>query len=111
MQLSDFEHGGIGPDNVNSLKSDEHLTAFGLALMQNGFHAPNAILNSQTLINKQNQNQNQTNSSVNTPHGQNNAPGEPITQKGIQHANELSAWNSKSEIYQQPQKQFKYTNC
>lgn len=116
MTLSDFDQSGVGVENVSSLKSDDHLTAFGLALMQNGFHTPNSILNSQTFqqINKQNHtnsvsstNLSSSSGNVNSALGQNNGSSGTISQKSTQIANEL-IWNSKSENYQHSQKQFKY---
>lgn len=106
--MSDFEHGGIGTDNITSLKSDDHLTAFGLALMHNGFPTPNSILSSQTFqqINKQNQ----TNFLSSTGSGSSaHASSEIDSQKETtQHTNnELNAWNSKSENYHHSQKQYK----
>lgn len=106
--MNDFEHGGIGTDNISSLKSDEHLTAFGLALMHNGFPTPNSILSSQTLhqINKQNHT-----SFLSTTGSGLSALGssEIVSQKEtMQHTNnELNGWNSKSENYQHSQKQYK----
>ncbi|XP_055313876.1 protein charlatan [Sitodiplosis mosellana] len=109
--LNDFEHGGVVAENVSSLKNDDHLTAFGLALMHNGFPTPNSILNSQTFqqINKQNQTNFVSSSSLgSSTHGPNDASGEMITLKETtQHTNELNVWNSKAENYQHSQKQFK----
>lgn len=114
MVLSDFD--GVGVENVSSLKTDDHLTAFGLALMQNGF-PPNSILNSQTFqqINKQNNtnsvssvNLSSSTGNANSTHGQNNAFSETVSQKSTEHANDLNAWTSKSDNHQNSQKQFKY---
>ncbi|XP_031630013.1 protein charlatan [Contarinia nasturtii] len=114
----EYEH-GVGVENAGPLKSDDHLTAFGLALMQNGFPTPNAILNSHTFhqINKQNQTNpsasntlNSFSSNLNSVQGQSNTSNELNLQKTTQHGNELNAWisSTKCESYQNAhQKQFK----
>lgn len=83
------------------------MTAFGLALMQNGFPTP--ILNSHTF--QQISKQNQTNlTSLMSPQGQNTSANETTQEKCLnsQRANELITWSSKSENYQQSQKPYKY---
>lgn len=92
------------------------MTAFGLALMQNGFPTPNAILNSHTFhqINKQNHTNptasnalNSFSSNLNSVQGHSNTSNELNLPKSTQHANELNAW--KCESYPNShQKQFKY---
>lgn len=84
--------------------------------MQNGFHASNSILNSQTFhqISKQNYANSISSSNlsppcnVNSTLGQSNTSGEIISQKSNQDSTEVNLWNLKSENCQQPQKQFKY---
>lgn len=116
MTSTDYDP-GVGVDNVSSLKNDENLTAFGLALMQNGFPTPNAILNGHTFhqMNKQNQTNSSTSSSLINQtstadnfisvQGQNIASNGTVPEKPAQHGGEMSAW--KSENYQQSQKIFK----
>lgn len=119
LPSNDFDP-GVAVDNVNSLKNDDHLTAFGLALMQNGFPTPNAILNTHTFhqINKQNQsnssnipainNQPQNSGNILSVQGHNNASNGNVPEKPVHHGNEMAAWNTKSENYQQSQKILKY---
>lgn len=110
LTSTDFDN-SVGMDNL--LKNDDHLTAFGLALMQNGFPAPNAILNSHTFqqISKQNQTLSNNMSSASI-HGQNSALNAVTQEKCAQpqRPTELNAWNSKSESYQQSQKNYKYAS-
>lgn len=122
--MPDFDHHGAGGiDNVGTLKSDEHLTAFGLAaLMQNGFGA-----HTFQQMNKQNQlhpHANATATTANSLSGAGNLStasahtntNETIQEKCAsmqqqqqqQHGNELSAWNPKSETYQHSSKHYKY---
>lgn len=117
----DYDHGGT--DGNNLFKNDDHLTAFGLALMQNGFQPHSAILNSHTFqqINKQQQLTNSTSSTTNL----NNAMSSGANANAINHSNaasvetseqkwtpqnqtdDLNAWNVKSNSYQNTQKPFK----
>lgn len=120
----DYDHGG--PDGNNLFKNDDHLTAFGLALMQNGFQPHSAILNSHTFqqMNKQQQQlTNSTSSTLNVNNGMGsgtNANTNPInhpTASGVEsaeqkwtpqsHTDDLNAWNAKSNSYQSTQKSFK----
>lgn len=112
MTSTDFDN-GVGIDN--SLKTDDHLTAFSLALMQNGFATPNSILNSHTF--QQISKQNHTNlassnilASSSIQAQTSSTPTETAQEKcaSSQRANELNTWNSKSESYQPSQKHFKY---
>lgn len=59
MSSIDYDHGTT--ENSNLFKNDDHLTAFGLALMQNGFATHGAILNGHTFqqMNKNQQQQQQ----------------------------------------------------
>lgn len=107
------------------MKNDDHLTAFGLALMQNGFQSHNSILNSHTFhqINKQQQPSqhqqqhnslnglNQSNGNMNTmAHNAAVAATDNMHEKwaNSQHqSTEMNGWNSKSQNYQNIQKHFK----
>lgn len=140
-QTTDFDHNAASGtagghiDNASTLKSDEHLTAFGLAaLMQNGFATPNALLNSHTFqqMNKQNHhhgiastanNLNAVSNAIGTVAPIHNNPNESIQEKCSamqqqqqhpqhqqqqqQHGNDLNAWNSKSDAYQHTSKHYK----
>lgn len=122
MTSIDYDHGGA--DGNNLFKNDDHLTAFGLALMQNGFQPHSAILNSHTFqqINKQQQQlSNATLSTTNL----NNAMGTGTNATSINHPSavsvesveqkwtpqnlteDMNAWNVKSNSYQNTQKSFK----
>lgn len=101
---------------IDSPKSDEHLTAFGLALMQNGFSTSNAILGSHTFqqINKQNPTNSSTTQSVisfpgniDSVLGKHNASTGTVLQKSMENENEIKAWNHKCETFQNTQKPFK----
>lgn len=129
VQLSDrnltsIDYDQSGADGNNLFKNDDHLTAFGLALMQNGFQPHSAILNSHTFqqINKQQQLTNSTPSTANL----NNGLGSGANTNSINHPNatgvesveqkwtpqnqtdDLNAWNVKSSSYQNTQKPFKW---
>lgn len=141
-QTSDFDHNAASGtasghiDNASTLKSDEHLTAFGLAaLMQNGFATPNALLNSHTFqqMNKQNHhhgisptanNLNSSSNAISSVAPVHNNPTESIEkcspmqqqqqqhaqhqqQQQQQHGNDLTAWNSKQDAYQHTSKHYK----
>lgn len=91
------------------------MTAFSLALMQNGFPAPNAILNSHTFqqISKQNHTHLTSSNMLGSSsiQGQNSSAStetSPEKCPPTQRTSELNAWNSKSESYQHSQKHYKY---
>lgn len=97
-----------GIESNNLFKNDEHLTAFGLALMQNGFPSPNAILNSQTFQTNKQQQQNTTDGSINNVPN-NNAESNTISEKwSTQHHNDdRNVWNNKSQTFIATQKTLK----
>lgn len=124
----DYDHGGT--DGNNLFKNDDHLTAFGLALMQNGFQPPSAILNSHTFqqMNKQQQITNSTSSATSLNNGMGSSSGGGTSSGGASinhphvpgvesaepkwtsqsHSDDLNAWNAKSNSFQTAQKSFKW---
>lgn len=110
LQLSDRNSTSGDFDQIvgiDSPKSDEHLTAFGLALIQNGSHTFQQI-------NKQNPTNPSTTKSVSSfpgnigsVQGQHNASTGTVLQRSMQNGNEINAWNYKCETLQNTQKPFK----
>lgn len=109
----DYEQTASGIDGNSLLKNDDHLTAFGLALMQNGFPTHNSILNSHPFhqMNKQpnlpnTNNLNQSNGNMNQmANHQHNDGMQEKWSNPQQNTNEMNAW--KTNNYQAPQKHFK----
>lgn len=114
MSSGEFDHGS-GIDSSGTLKTDDHLAAFGLAaLMQNGFATSNSLLSNHTY--KTNPSDSSTVNNVNNSSGNTNAntvhnsSNESIQGKcaSLQHTNDLNAWTSKVDAYQHTSKYCKY---
>lgn len=107
MTSNDFDH-GVGIDNISSIKNDDHLTAFGIALMQNGFPTTNALLNSHTFQQITKQNQASASSPASNNLSASSANINTVQGHSASESMQENTWNPKSESYQHTQKYYKY---